>query len=127
MKNPDISTTDANSAITEEIAGSDVAELEETVSSDEVYTHTFSRPVEYEGKIYAELTFDFGKLTGRDSLDVERSLQSIGQPVVVRSLSGDYLIRMCAKACTTKVGHDIFEMMPVKDYTKITNKSKRFF
>lgn len=118
--------TDINNAISEEIAGSDITDQEETVSSD-IYTHKLSKPVVYEGKTYTDLTFDFGKLTGRDSLDVESALSSMGKVVVVRSLSGDYLIRMCAKACTVKVGHDIFEIMPVKDYTTITNKAKRFF
>lgn len=116
-----------NEAIVEELSSLNAASANAEEQPSTLYNHVLAKPIEYDGKIYTELSFDFDKLTGKDSLDVERELQAIGRPVVVRSLSGDYLVRMSARACTAKVGHDIFEMMSVKDYAKITNASKRFF
>lgn len=109
----------------EAVAGSDAAMIDATI--DEVYTHVFSRPVKYDGEEITELTFDFGSLTGGDSLSVEEELRMAGHPVIVRSVDGAYLIRMCAKACTRSIDFEIFEKMPAKDYIRITNISKRFF
>lgn len=107
------------------VAESDIQMVEATDS--DLYVHTFKRPISYNGKTYESLTFDFSSLTGGDSLDVENELQSMGHAVVVRTLDGAYLSRMCARACTEPVGFDIFRVMSVKDYAIITNKSKRFF
>jgi len=109
----------------EKVVGSDVVNLEN--ESDGVYTHTFNKPVLYEGKTYKKLPFDFESLSGGDSLDVENELLAQGHAVVARSIDGAYLIRMCARACTEKVGYDIFRVMSVKDYAIITNRSRRFF
>ncbi len=116
----------------EQVVGSDGALLEELL--DGVYTHTFAKPVLYDGKTYEKLTFDFDSLTGGDSLDVESELMARNHPVFVRNIDGEYLIRMAAKACTERgadnkrvIGHDIFRLMSAKDYGKITNIAKRFF
>ena len=51
-----------------------------------------------------------------------------GWRVVLKSFDGGYLVRMCARACTDEgIGHDVFDVMPVKDYNKITGVSRRFF
>lgn len=116
---------EANEAFDVAVAESDIQMVEATDS--DLYVHTFKRPISYNGKTYESLTFDFSSLTGGDSLDVENELQSMGHAVVVRTLDGAYLSRMCARACTEPIGADIFRVMPVKDYAIITNKSKRFF
>jgi hypothetical protein len=72
----------------------------EAEQSAYTYTHKFKRPFEYQGKTFNELTFDWGKLTGRDGLAIENELQQIGKAVIVPTFSGDYLIRMAARACT---------------------------
>ncbi len=113
-----------DSNIEKTISGSDAAMLDTSI--DGVFSHTFSRPVDFDGNTYDSLDFDFGKLTGGDSLSVEDELRAAGHPVIVRSVDGDYLIRMCAKACLQEIDHDIFKHMPVKDYIYITNISKRF-
>lgn len=95
-------------------------------TSGDTYVHTFSRPVSYNDKTYNELRFDFGNLTGGDSLAVEAELSALNTPVFVRSIDSKYLIRICARACTEQIGSDIFEVMPLKDFTKITNAAKRF-
>ena len=112
----------------ENVVGSEAAVMaEEPTEESSVYTHKFSRPFDYEGRTITELSFDFDSLTGRDSLAVEAELRASGLPLVMKSFDGGYLVRMCARACTDdKIGHDVFDVMPVKDYNKITSISRRF-
>lgn len=117
--------TELEAQVVEQVVGSDSVLLEE--APDSLYVHTFEKPIEYNGKTYEKLTFDFDSLCGGDSLDVESELLSKGHFVVSRSVDPEYLIRMCARACTDSVGFDIFRCMKVKDYTRITNYSRRFF
>lgn len=128
-----MSTNEITEAVVEELSAVEKATDVESANLDAeenpstIFKHVLVKPFEYEGKQYTELSFDFDKLTGKDSLAVERELMAMGRTVVVRAFSPDYLVRMCARACTEKVGHDIFDIMSVKDYAKITNASKRFF
>lgn len=117
--------TPAGFTAAENVGVSDLAMADEL--SDSLYVHKFYKPFSYEGETYTQLTFDFGSLTGGDSLDVEEELQSTGHAVIMRSIDGQYLARMCAKACTANIDFDIFRAMPVRDYAKITNVAKRFF
>ena len=86
----------------------------------------FKKPVKYDGKEYSKLSFDFEKLTGRDGLAIEEELLTMNKAVIVPSLSGEYLVRMAAKACTEKVGADIFDYMPIKDYNRIRSAARSF-
>ncbi len=86
----------------------------------------FKKPVNYNGKEYTKLAFDFEKLTGRDGLAIEEELQMINRAVIVPALSGEYLVRMAARACTEKVGADIFDYMPIKDYNRIRSAARSF-
>ena len=129
-KNDEITAETAQ--IVEQAVGSDSVLLEE--SPDSLYVHTFEKPIEYNGKTYEKLTFDFDSLTGGDSLDVESELMARNHPVLVRNIDSEYVIRMAAKACTERgadgkrvIGHDIFRNMTVKDYGRITNIARRFF
>lgn len=101
------------------------AEAEAAVSAD-VYTHTFEPPVQWEGKTYDELVFDFGKMTGEDDLAIENELAALGKPVITAEFSGDYLIRMAARSCTEKIGVDMLKKLPMKDFRKIRNKARSF-
>lgn len=98
----------------------------EAANSMEVYTHTFAKPFEYEGKKHTELTFDWGSLTGEDSLAIENEMSALGKPLIAPEFSGEYLIRMAARACTTKIGSDVMSAMPLADYNKIRNKARSF-
>ena len=55
------------------------------------YTHKLQKPLDYEGKHYESLTFDWGKLTGNDSLAIEAELTALNQPVIIPSMSAGYL------------------------------------
>ena len=89
-------------------------------------TIKFKKPVKYNNKEYEELSFDFDKLTGMDGLAIEEELQMLNKAVIVPALSGEYLIRMAARACTEKIGADIFNYMSLKDYNRIRSAARSF-
>ena len=90
------------------------------------YVHKFKKPFVFEGKEYKELHFDFDRLTGEDSLNIEAELQAKGIGVLVPAFSGHYLIRMAARACEEKIGTDTFQKMPLKDFVQIRTKARNF-
>lgn len=98
----------------------------EAEQSAYTYTHKFHKPYEYEGKTYEELKFDWGKLTGKDGLAIENEMQQIGKAVIVPTFSGEYLVRLAARACTVPVGADAFENMPISDFNKIRSAARSF-
>ena len=102
-----------------------VAETE-AKEAKSVYVHEFETPFTYEGKTYDKLTFDWGSLTGKDSLAIETELQDLGKAVIVPEFSGDYLIRMAARACTEKISPDHLLGMRLADYNKIRGKARSF-
>ena len=103
---------------------------EKKIQEEEVVPDTFEinlkKPVEYNGKTYTTLTFDFGKLTGEDGLNIENELQSIGKFAMVPAFSGEYLIRMAAKACNDPVGSDLFEKVSLSYYNRIRGAARGF-
>lgn len=117
-----------NEAETSAIINADefsVAE-KEAEKSEFIHVHKFRTPFEYQGKRYSELTFAWDKLTGKDGLAIENEMQLIGKPVIVPAFSGEYLIRLAARACTEKIGADAFENMPIVDYNKIRSAARSF-
>lgn len=92
-----------------------------------VYTHKFKRPVKYNGQDIEELTFDFNKLSGKDCMAVEEELRMMNVSLVAPTFNGMYLIRMAARACTEKIGADIFYLMPAGDFTRIRSRTQSFF
>lgn len=98
----------------------------EAVNSDYTYTHKFRKPFEYQGKTYNELTFEWDKLTGKDGLAIENELQQLGKALIAPAFSGEYLIRLAARACTVPLGADAFEIMPIADYNKIRSAARSF-
>lgn len=112
------------------INGMQEEELEQAKAEAEKAENLFSlelkKPLTYEGKVYNELSFDFDTLTGKDSLAVERELSLRGIQVAVPAFSGEYIIRIAAKACTSRVGSDAFELMSLKDYNRLRSKVRNF-
>ena len=109
----------------------DAAEKEAASMGDFTsYTHTFKRPftclIGKDQRTFEELTFDFDKLTGRDSIAIENELQSLGKPVIVAEMSGEYLIRMAARACSEKISADDLTSVPLADYNKIRSRARSF-
>lgn len=102
-----------------------VAEKEAENSKD-LFTQKFHKPITYNGITYDKLTFDFGKLTGEDGLAIEDELQAIGKVAIVPTISGQYLVRMAARACTDPVGADIFKQMSLSDYNMVRGAARSF-
>lgn len=94
--------------------------------SEYSYTHKFRKPFEYQNNTYNELTFEWDKLTGKDGLAIENELQQIGKAVIAPVFSGEYLIRIAARACTVPIGADAFEKMSISDYNKIRSAARSF-
>ena len=101
-------------------------ETENAPETFDTFKIELRKPVEYDGKEYKVLEFDFGKLTGDDGLNIENELQSLGKFTMVPAFSGEYLIRMAAKACTEKVGSDIFKKISLADYNRIRGAARSF-
>lgn len=99
---------------------------EKAKDAEVLFKLKFKKPFVYEGNEYTELSFDFDNLTGRDSLDVERELSMRGIQVAVPAFSGEYIIRIAAKACTEAIGYDAFERMALKDYNRLRSKVRNF-
>lgn len=102
-----------------------VAEKQDEAAAG-VYVHKFKKPFTFEGRTYEELTFDFESMTGRDAAAIENELRAMGHPVLVAAFDGEYLARMCVRACTEKIGIDTFKAMPIRDYDKIRTTARGF-
>lgn len=91
------------------------------------FTHKLRTPITDTGKTYEELTFDWDKLTGKDSKAiVEEVAMQTGKVVITPSLSDDYLGRMAVRACTEPIGYDALLRMKLYDYNKITGAARSF-
>lgn len=88
------------------------------------YKHTFTKPFEYEGKTYKELTFDFEKLIGTDMIAIEDEMAAVGQYALSPEISTSFLSKMAARAAG--VGSDVVEHLPLRDFGKIKNESRNF-
>ena len=98
----------------------------EADSSPDVFEIKFKTPVEYNGKSYESLRFNFDKLTGNDAQKIENELQSLGKAVVVPSISGEFLVRMAAKACDEPISADFIFSLKLKDYERIRGAARSF-
>ena len=99
--------------------------VNEPVQADAgIYTHTFKKPFEYEGKTYTELTFNFERLSGRDMVSIETEMQMNNEYALAPEISRSFQGKMAAKAAG--IGSDVLEAMPLKDFNKITNAARSF-
>lgn len=104
-----------------------VKEVIEEVQNVQTQTIILRKPVKYAGKEYTEFSFDFDKLTGQDSLNIERELSSLNKSSVPSALNSEYLLRIAAKACTDSVGSDAFTTyMSLFDHLKVLKLARDF-
>ena len=94
--------------------------------AENLFKLKFKKPFTYDGVDYDELEFDFDGLTGGDSLEVEKELARMGTQVAVPAFSGDYIIRIAARACTSPIGSDAFLRMSLKDYNRVRSRVRNF-
>ena len=99
---------------------------DEATANNGVFTLHLTRPLEHEGKSYSDLTFDFDSLSGSDSLAIERELQMLGHTVIVANFDSEYLVRVCAKACTENLGVDALGKISLRDFNRLRNTVRGF-
>ncbi len=124
MENTEKNTAVENVAVDEKEL--ETAREEARKNDSSLFEIEFKKPVRYNDKEYTKLAFDFDKLTGMDGLAIEEELQMLNKAVIVPALSGEYLIRMAARACTERVGADIFNYMSLKDYNRVRSAARSF-
>lgn len=108
----------------------DAQELEiakaEAEESDDIFKCTFKRPATYDNLVITDMVFDWGRLTGQDSLDIENEMLALKKVAIVPEFSGEYLIRMAARASDPRVGADFFKRLPLGEYNKIRSAARSF-
>lgn len=97
------------------------------------YVHTFRTPVNYQGTVIEELTFDWGKLTGADHLEIENELLMRGKTLVTPEFSCDFLWSMATRACTLRDENGVRVLRPdssksvaIRDFQVICKKARSF-
>lgn len=89
------------------------------------YTHVLKAPFIYEDKEYAEITLDFGKLTGNDALAIEEEMRSEGVNFIRNeAYDGGYQLIAAAKA--SGVAKDVLLALPIRDNRAIKIRAKRY-
>ena len=131
-----VTPTQSDAPIVSEAEFSAAAQAAKKDGDATTYTHRLKKPFTYEGCTVEELTFDFVQLTGNDSLAIEDELQSMNKPVIVPTLSGQYLTRVAARACTTvlqdpfgktrRVSADFLTALPIHEYNRIRTRTRSF-
>ena len=101
-----------------------IEDAESAGESAGTYVHQLHRPFKWEGKEYNELAFNFESLTGRDLMAIEREINMTAQVVMSPAMSGEFLIRMAARACG--LGIDAIQAMPIADAAAIRAKARTF-
>ncbi len=100
--------------------------LAEENSEKNTYTHVFKEPFTYEDRTFETVTFDWERLTGSDGLAIEAELQKLGIALMVPAFSGEYLIRMAAKASVERISSDMIEALPLHDFNRIRSAGRSF-
>lgn len=121
------------------VSGAEFSAAEQAAKKDGatgIYVHNLRQPFVYEGCTIQELTFNFDSLTGNDALAVEDEMQALNKPVIVPTFSGQYLIRLAARACTTvikdatgtsrRIGADTLMALPIYEYNRIRGRARSF-
>lgn len=117
----------AEPGIDEEELNAAQAAAEKEALSETRQTVKLKKKLEYMGKTYTELHFDFDELTGQDSLDVENEIERrTGGTVVVPAINIEYLTCISAKACEEPIGRDALLSLNLADFNHIRNLARNF-
>lgn len=87
---------------------------------------TLSRPVMYNGEEIRELDFEWDRLTGKDSLDIENEVNMRQKVVGNPRFSGEYLLCMAVKASCPKVDRSFFLRMALTDFNRVRSAASNF-
>lgn len=104
----------------------EVAQAEAATATD-TYTHVFKKPFVYEDKTYEQLTLDFGSLTGRDFMTIDREIrQREGRVPIVPVYDTGFLMRMVCRASKEKISYDALLAAPFAEFNTIRDKARSF-
>jgi hypothetical protein len=98
----------------------------EDAASTSLYTQKLRIPLEYEGKTYKELTFDFDNINGAAVLTIESEMRASGIILVSPAFSPGFQIRFAARACKANVGYDGLTELSAKDFLDVTGAVRNF-
>ena len=87
------------------------------------YVHKLKKPFTFEGCTIEELSFDFDRLTGNDSLAIEDELQAMNTPVIVPTSPST---RTTPDGKSRRIGVDVIQALPIGDYNRIRSKARTF-
>lgn len=119
---------------TDEQAQAESLEKEQAGQEDPaVYTHKLARPFTYENKTVERLDFDFGSLTGNDTIAIEAELNHRLKNLMYPHLSWEFMTLMAVRACTTRDENDmrlvdekLLKALPMRDYNRIVGAARNF-
>jgi len=113
-----------------------VEELEEQAKDlpdASTYTHKLKKPFTYEGKTVEQLDFDFGSLTGEDTIAIESELNHRMKNLVLPHLSWEFMTLMAVRACTSRDGsglrvvdEKLLKALPMLEYNAIIKAARNF-
>ena len=102
------------------------AAQEAAKTAPKLYVRNLEIPLDYNEKTYTSLTFDWSRLTGRDSLAIEAEMAAMGKAVITPEFSGEFLRRMAVRACNEPIGIDAMEKLTIRDFNAIRSSARSF-
>ncbi len=108
------------------MANIDEKEFNETENESGLVTIKLKKPLIYNGENIDTLTFKFDTLTGGDGMNIDAEMQANGKVAVIPAGNTEFIALMAVRACTKNIGRDIYSMMDIRDYIRITNEGRSF-
>ena len=80
-----------------------------------------------DSKTYEQLTLDFGSLTGRDFMAIDREVREReGRVPIVPVYDTSFLMRMVCRASKEKIDYDTIVAAPFAEFNAIRDKARSF-
>lgn len=94
--------------------------------SKDSFTLTMKKPFEWDGKTFDTLTFNWGKLTGKDFFNIEQEINAEGFAVITPEFSTKFIMYMAVRACEQPLTTDALSGLPIKAFNRIRSKARNF-
>lgn len=99
---------------------------EKAKNGQDCFVLELSSAFTFEGKTYRELRFDFNTLTGADFISISNEMAAHSRVMVSPAFSPEFISIMCAKACEVKVGADLIQALPLKQFNRLWTEGRNF-
>ena len=101
--------------------------MSEAMNTSSTYIHVFQKPLECEGNTYNKVTMDFGKLTGKDYMAIDREIREIeGRVVSAAVFDTSFMMRLACRASSEKISFEAIQSAPLADFNRIRDKVRSF-